>query len=68
MHKQNNYVPAIDIKFEILLILLLKIVDFEQKICTNCIETGDFIDKVGLTSQPPYCFICKVKNSQHLGF
>ena len=25
------------------------------------------IHKVGLTSQPPYCFICEVKNSEHLG-
>ena len=26
------------------------------------------IHKVGLMSQPPYCFIGKVKNSEHLGF
>ena len=29
---------------------------------------GQSIHKVRLTSQPPYCFICKVKNSEHLGF
>ena len=26
------------------------------------------IDKVGLTSQPPYCFKCKVQNSELLAF
>ena len=29
---------------------------------------SDSIHKVWLTSQPPFCFICKVKNSKHLGF
>ena len=28
----------------------------------NCIH------KVGLTSQPPYCFICEVKNAEDLDF
>ena len=37
-------------------------------ILESIIENQFFIYKVGLTSQPPYCFICEVKNSENVGF
>ena len=45
MHKQNNYKPIIHFNFVlVLLILLLKTVDFEKKKeCTFCNVIGDFI-------------------------
>ena len=42
MHKQNSFLLIILTFFAFLLILLLKIDDFEKKSCPNCNEIVDF--------------------------
>ena len=39
-----------------------------MKIAFSPISSDWLIDKVGLTSQPPYCFKCEIQNSELLAF